>query len=101
MPLPQPFQAADGTLVGHILHIDHFGNLITNIKGDELPGEIVTIEVGGQFIRGLSRTYEEGNELLALIGSSGYLEVSLKRGSASTFLGAKVGDEVKIRRAGQ
>jgi len=96
LPLPRPYRTQDEILIGHILHIDHFGNLITNIKGEDLPGQAVTIEVAGQFITGLSRTYEEGEGLLALIGSSGYLEIALKGGSASAFLDAKVGDEVKI-----
>ena len=99
LPLPQPYQAPDGSLVGHILHIDSFGNLITNIKTANLPQTnlTVTIEVGNQHISGLSRTYGEGEELLALIGSSGYLEVSLKGGNACAFLNAEAGDEVRIR----
>ena len=99
LPLTHPYRTSDGILVGRILHIDNFGNLITNIKSMDLPQtkKAITIEIGNQFISGLSRTYEEGRELLALIGSSGYLEVSLKGGNASTFLGAEVGDEVKIR----
>ena len=99
LPLPQPYQASDASLVGHILHIDGFGNLITNIKGDDLPQPkpSITIEVGNQLIRGLSRTYVEGGELLALVGSSGYLEVSLKGGSAHGLLNADVGDEIRIR----
>ena len=99
LPLSQPYRASDGSLVGHILHIDSFGNLITNIKGDDLPqtGQAITIEVGNQSISGLSRTYAEGEGLLALIGSSGYLEVSLKEGSACAFLDAEVGNEVRIR----
>ena len=99
LPLPQPYRAPDGSLVGHILHIDSFGNLITNIKTADLPqtNQTVTIEVGNQLISGLSRTYGEGEKLLALIGSSGYLEVSLKGGNACAFLNAEVGDEVRIR----
>ncbi len=99
LPLPHPYQAPDGSLAGHILHIDSFGNLITNIKSDDLPQvkQAITIEVGNQLISGLSRTYAEGKGLLALIGSSGYLEVSLKGGSACAFLNAEVGNEVKIR----
>ncbi len=99
LPLPQPYRASDGSLVGHILHIDSFGNLITNIKGDDLPqiGQAITIEVGNQFISGLSHTYAEGEGLLALVGSSGYLEVSLKGGSAQAFLDAEAGNEVRIR----
>jgi hypothetical protein len=99
LPLPQPYRASDGSLVGHILHIDSFGNLITNIKGNDLPqtGQAITVEVGNQFISGLSHTYAEGEGLLALVGSSGYLEVSLKGGSAKAFLDAEVGNEVRIR----
>jgi len=98
LPLPHPYQAPDGSLVGHILHIDSFGNLITNIKSDDLPPtkRAITIEVGNQLISGLSRTYAEGRGLLALIGSSGYLEISLTGGSACALLNAEVGNEVRI-----
>jgi len=99
LSLPHPHQAPDGSLVGHILHIDSFGNLITNIKGADLPKtkRTITIEVGNHHISGLSHTYAEGSGLLALIGSSGYLEVSLKGGSACAFLNAEAGNEVKMR----
>jgi S-adenosylmethionine hydrolase len=100
LPLPQPHGRPDGSLVGHVLHIDNFGNLITNIKNSDLPPtkEPITIEVGNHVILGLSRTYAEGRGLLALIGSSGYLEVSLKGGSASAFLDAEVGSEIRLKR---
>ncbi len=99
LPLPQAYRRLDGSLVGHILHIDNFGNLITNIKGsDLLPAkQPITVEIGNHVISGLSRTYAEGQGLLTLIGSSGYLEVSLKGGSASAFLDAEVGSEVRLR----
>jgi len=102
LPLPHPYQAPDGSLVGHILHIDSFGNLITNIKSDDLPQpkQVITIEVGNQLIHGLSRTYAEGRGLLALIGSSGYLEVSLKGSSARALLNADVGNEIIIKTRG-
>jgi len=99
LPFPRPYQAADGSLVGYILHVDSFGNLVTDIKSTDLPQteQAITIEVGGQFIAGLSHTYAEGSGLLALIGSSGYLEIALKEGSAATFLNAGVGNEVRLR----
>ncbi len=98
LPLTRPYQAPDGTLVGHIRHIDNFGNLITSIKGSDLPKKVeaITVELGNEIISGLSQTYGTGEGLLALIGSNGYLEISLKEGNASTFLNADVGDEVKI-----
>jgi len=100
LPLPQPHRRPDGSLAGHVLHIDNFGNLITNIKSSDLlpTKQPITIEVGNQLIHGLSHTYAEGKGLLALIGSSGYLEVSLKGGSASAFLDAEVGSEIRLKR---
>jgi S-adenosylmethionine hydrolase len=99
LPLPQPCQAADGSMVGHIIHIDNFGNLITDVNSDNLPKEkrTLTVEVGGQLIAGLSRTYAEGKGLLALIGSDGYLEIAVKNGNASAELSAKVGDKVIVK----
>jgi len=99
LPASTPSQEAD-TLTGHVIHIDNFGNLITNIRSTDLPQEHrpVAIEVGNKLISGLSRTYAEGEGLLALIGSSGYLEISLKNGDARAFLGVEVGSEVKIRK---
>jgi S-adenosylmethionine hydrolase len=98
LPIPRLHKQANGSLVGHILHIDSFGNLITNIKRHDLPEtrEAIVVEVSGRLIKGLSRTYAESQGLLALIGSSDHLEISLKEGNASTYLNARVGDEVKI-----
>ena len=99
LPLLHPHRERDGSLVGRILHVDNFGNLITNIRSGDLPQDrkTITIEVRDRLIRGLSRTYDEGGELLALVGSSGYLEVSLNGGSARDLLNAEVGDQVRIR----
>ena len=101
LPLPRPYQAQDGSLVGHILHIDSFGNLITNIKSQDLPEAkpVITIKVGSQLISGLSRTYAEAEGLLAVIGSGGYLEIAVKGGNASAILNAEVGNEIRIRQS--
>jgi len=99
LPLPRPFQSSDGALVGCVLHVDKFGNLVTNIRADDLPrmDRHLIIEIGGEAISGLSGTYGEGEGLVALIGSSGYLEVAVKDGSASASLHVDVGDRVQIR----
>lgn len=99
LPYPLPRRAEDGALTGCIMHIDRFGNLITNIKSNDLPQgkQSIDITIGGHVINGLVRTYAEGKDLMALIGSSDHLEIALKDGCASAFLGAKIGDEVKIR----
>jgi len=99
LPLPHPYRTPDGVLVGHILHIDSFGNLITNIRSSDLPRtkQAISIEVGNQLISGLSHTYAEGKGLLVLIGSSGYLEIALAGGSACALIDAKVGNELRIK----
>ena len=97
VPLLYPRHTSSG-ITGHIVHIDNFGNLITNIRREALPKKRSTIDVtiGSKKIEGLTRTYAEGDGLLALVGSHGYLEVSLKNGNASGFLGVGAGDQVRI-----
>jgi S-adenosylmethionine hydrolase len=96
-PLLHAHKTQNGT-TGHIIHIDNFGNLITNVSEQDLPKkrEDITISIGGKRIHGLSRTYQESEGLLSLIGSHGYLEISLKNGSAGAFLGVGTGDQVRI-----
>ena len=97
-PLPRPQTDAGGGLVGHILHIDHFGNLITDITSQDLPSGGYSIQVAGHQIGSLSRSYEQSRDLLALIGSSGRLEIAVKGGNAARLLGSKLGDELQITR---
>lgn len=95
-PILKPLVDYQGNLIGHILHVDHFGNLITNIKRVNLPGKDIPIEVAGRLIQGITDYYAEGEELMAIIGSSGYLEIALKNGSAADFLNTAIGDEIKV-----
>lgn len=96
LSIPKPTVDPDGNLIGLILYIDHFGTLITNIKNNELPGKDVSVEVAGHRIQGISDYYAQKEGLLAVLGSSGYLEISLRDGSAYDFLGTLVGDEIKV-----
>ncbi len=81
---PEPMQEAEGVISGEIIHIDGFGNLVTNITASQVPGDArsTSVEVARHLICGLSRNYEDGKGLLALVGGNGYLEISLKEGSA-------------------
>ncbi len=95
-----PFRARrlpDGTLVGRIVHIDRFGNLITSIHREDLPGPRLALEVGGRQVAGLVRTYAEAEGLCALIGSAGHLEIALPMGSAARALDVDIGAEVLAR----
>jgi S-adenosylmethionine hydrolase len=93
--IPRPYKNAKGDTVGRVLHVDHFGNLITNIRVDDVPAKAI-ISVGRHQIRGVSDFYAHTRGLAAVTGSSGYLEISLKDGSAATFLKAGVGQEVTV-----
>ena len=95
-PVSRPSLDAGGTLVGRVLHIDRFGNLITNIKNSDVPGRDVLIEVADQSIEGLSSYYAQKNGIMAIPGSSGYLEIALRDGSARDYLGMIEGDEVRV-----
>jgi S-adenosylmethionine hydrolase len=99
LPIPYPDKRPDGSLIGHVMYIDNFGNLITDIGNKDLPpaNRTITIEVSKRLISGLVHTYSEGNGLIALVGSSGYLELSLKGGNAASLLDAKIGDEVRLK----
>ena len=94
--IPRPQIGKDGVLIGRVIHIDRFGNLISDIKREDLPRGRIFIEVGGHIIDDLSSSYEEEEELLAIIGSGERLEVSLRNGSAARFLGSNIGGEVKV-----
>jgi S-adenosylmethionine hydrolase len=96
LTIPKPFLDSEGNLVGRVLHVDHFGTLIANIKRNDLPGKDVVIEVAGHCIQGISNYYAQKEGVMAIVGSSGYLEISLRDGSACDFLGAIVGDEIKV-----
>ncbi len=95
-----------GALCGRVVHVDNFGNLITNIRGEDLmeyitengPGRVEAV-VMGRSVSGLSSTYAsvEGGAPVALIGSSGYLEIALNRGSAAVEFGAGCGENVELR----
>ncbi|MBI4576001.1 MAG: SAM-dependent chlorinase/fluorinase [Planctomycetes bacterium] len=100
---PEPRVEADGTRVGEVVHVDRFGNLVTNLP--VLPGGYRGVRAGATEV-GDSRTsyaaVDEG-QVLAIIGSSGLLEVSVNGGSAERVLGLGRGAEVRARpgRAGQ
>jgi S-adenosylmethionine hydrolase len=94
--IPRPYVNASGDIIGQILNIDSFGNLITNIKNEDIAQKEVQIEVKGQMIEGLSQFYVEKQGLIALVGSSGHLEISLSNGNAADLLEAKIEDRIKV-----
>ena len=92
------------TIVGQVIHIDRFGNIITNLPQRllapllEEPGVTAVIEVAGYSIKGLGNSYADvrRGQAVALIGSERLLEVAVRNASAAQRMKVSVGDQVRI-----
>ena len=89
----------NGDIRGHVLHVDHFGNLITDVPGEWLGSAAWTCEIGGAVVAGPRETYAAvaPGELLLLISSGGLAEVAVREGSAAERLGVGRGAPVRLR----
>lgn len=102
----KPRLAGPRVLEGEVVYVDRFGSLITNISRDDLKAldpsgrAALKLEVAEFVIKGIRRTYAEVGvgQLLAVVGSSGLLEVSANRRSAADILGAGRGTAVRVTR---
>lgn len=89
-------------LVGEVIHIDAFGNLITNIDRKEfsefIQDQPFLIRVGRETLHVLTQGYWEGRtgEPIALFGSGGFLEVAAREGSAEKHLKVRRGDPITV-----
>jgi len=95
-PIARPVRLG-GEIRGEIIHVDRFGNLITNIPGRWLEGAS-WLDVAGSRLDALARTYCDvrSGELVAVIGSSDRLEIALRDGSAADALAIGRGQPVRI-----
>jgi S-adenosyl-L-methionine hydrolase (adenosine-forming) len=100
--IPKP-KASGNILKGAVLRMDRFGNLITNFTPEDAPALFAVdgkfaIRVGNGQIRKLVQTFAQGaaGEAIAFLGSSGYLEIGVNKGSAGKTLGAGRGAEVTV-----
>jgi len=94
------------TIMGEVIHIDGFGNIITNISEKNLKavgiseGMDFSVQLNGeQLILKLCSSYGEvpRNAFLSIIGGTGFLEISVNQGNASEILGVKTGVPVVLR----
>lgn len=98
LALPQPTVADDGAVTGEVILIDRFGNLITNIRGPQLPA-LPEVALAGRRLAGLKRAYVEvaPGEPLAIISSAGRLEIAVNQGSAAEHFNAAIGEPITVR----
>lgn len=91
------------TIVGQIVHVDRFGNIITNLP-ERLLAPILAkdkqpvVEVGGHIIKGLAQSYTDVKEgqPVALIGSERLLEIAVRNANAAHRMKVRTGDPVRI-----
>ncbi len=103
--LPQPFINANSNLIGTIIAIDHFGNLITDIDATRLrqfcslkANNCLEICICNHKISGLSNSYANvtPQTSLALINSRDHLEIAVNGGNASIYFNARKGNPVTL-----
>jgi S-adenosyl-L-methionine hydrolase (adenosine-forming) len=97
LPIPQPTQLSQDAWQGCIQAIDHFGNLITNLRGDWVSGKMWGVELMDQAVTG-HEIYANvrHHEAVAIVGSSGWIEIAVRNGNAAAVFGGTIGDHVKL-----
>ncbi|MBI4533847.1 MAG: SAM-dependent chlorinase/fluorinase [Candidatus Melainabacteria bacterium] len=85
-------------LIGEVVHVDHFGNLVTNIPGD-LAMQARECVVGDCHIGAITKTYASvtAGTPTAIIGSHGFIEIVVCQGMADSVLGLGVGEPIKVK----
>jgi S-adenosyl-L-methionine hydrolase (adenosine-forming) len=100
--IPKP-KTSGNTIRGVVLRVDQFGNLITNLRVEDVPvlasadGKC-TIKAGSAVVTKIVGTFAEGasGEVVGIIGSSGYLEICVNKTNAARTLGVGRGTEVTV-----
>jgi S-adenosyl-L-methionine hydrolase (adenosine-forming) len=96
--LPRPEKTDYGWLA-HVIIIDIFGNLTTDLPAEALDGRRdVLIRIRKREIKGIVDSYghRQAGDLVAVVDSESYIEIAVVNGSAAKNLGAQVGDEVEV-----
>jgi S-adenosylmethionine hydrolase len=100
--MPRP-KTTDGVLKGSVIRVDSFGNLITNLRPEDFSEEARTagkidLQVGTHPVSRLVETFALGNagEPIAYVGSSGYVEIAVNKGSAARTLALGRGAAVTL-----
>jgi S-adenosylmethionine hydrolase len=97
LQLPAVQKVKDTLMQGQILAVDRFGNLITNLKPTDVP-RAYKILAGHREITSIHKTYQEGapGEIFVVPGTTGYLEIAVKDGSAASVFKIKAGSPIGV-----
>ena len=100
-----PPRRLEGVLTGRVMFVDHFGNALTNLTEQALSEAFphvaasrLRVRVAKRVLQGLAHTYGDARvgTLLAILGSSGRLEIAQAGGDAAARLGLGEGDAVSV-----
>ena len=94
----EPRPHGPGQWRGVVLNIDRFGNIVTSFTPSAVNGSAFRFRIGTIDTRDLVDSYEQARDSMPsmIVGSSGYLEMSIRQGSAAEKAGAEIGDEVEL-----
>ncbi len=97
LDIPPLEKVQDDQMQGCILSVDHFGNLITNLRPEDVPRS-AKILAGRKEVQVFRKTYGEGKkgEIFIVPGSTGYLEIVVREGSAASLLNLRSGDPITV-----
>lgn len=93
----KPQKISENEIEAEVIHIDRFGNLITNLKSEDLP-EKFYLEIGGEKIEKLRDYFAEAEkgEIFMISGSAGFLEIASFQDSAKDLLNAGIGRKIRL-----
>jgi S-adenosylmethionine hydrolase len=96
-PLPRARPRGENRLLARVLRIDKFGNIITDLRRQDLHDDFV-IRVAGLDVTRLCDTFAEAEpgEFFAIEGSTGYIEIALNQGSAAERLNIAMSTEIEV-----
>jgi S-adenosylmethionine hydrolase len=99
-----PAAAGDGSVEGRVIHIDRFGNCITNLTSAHFSADQAAagaqLVINGRELTSFRRSFSEGavdpDDLFCLLGSAGFLEIAARNSSAAKVLNAERGQSVVV-----
>ncbi len=94
----RPVRTGKRTWTGTVLHIDHFGNVVTNFRATDLPQRAFQFVIGPHHIYEQARNYAAfgPGELFWIIGSGGFVEFSVNQSPAAEVIGCGIGAPVEL-----
>jgi len=100
LSIARPGRTADG-VIGHVIHIDRFGNVVTDVPRDMVPKGAFTVGAGNVLVTRLVQYYKQASEgeVVMLMNSAGHLEIAMSGERAATKIGVRRGDAVELRTA--